>query len=298
MLVGSDNEWQRRARVAQSLWRQRNGFEAGLHRGRPLGSRLREAEGLPPRMASYMTENIRVAVRHALSTRQSGALFAEPRLWTDLLSSQPLCFNLFGELAADLELATRVLGSLLGERAGVVESIRFEWSPGRGDPKYLANKSAFDVFVTYRGSRGRGFLALEVKYHEDLRGKAATASERYRTLARMHGLFSEKVFDRLERPPLQQLWLDHLLALQMLSVDGHHWQDGVFVVLHPARNQRCADAVAAYRGLMSETATFDAITLERLLEVLAHETDRHWVAEVNDRYIADEPLRRAGWPEF
>ena len=31
------------------------------------------------------------------------------RLCGDMLSSQPLCFNLFGELALDLDLATEVL---------------------------------------------------------------------------------------------------------------------------------------------------------------------------------------------
>ena len=39
--------------------------------------------------------------------QSSERLIQEERLWGDLLSSQPMCFNLFGELAADLALATR-----------------------------------------------------------------------------------------------------------------------------------------------------------------------------------------------
>lgn len=295
--VDRENAWQRRARLAQSLWRQRNGFEAGLHRGRRLGSRLVEADGFPPRMANYLTANVRAVVRHALRTRQAGALFAEPRLWTDLLSSQPLCFNLVGELTTDLDLAMRVFRSLFGDRVEAVDAIRFEWSPGRDDPRYTANRSAFDILVDYRGPRGRGFLAFEVKYHEDLKGTPATPRAKYCDIARQQGIFSESDFGRLERLPLQQLWLDHLLALQMLSADRYHWQDGLFVVLHPGRNRHCAEAVADYRGLLLSTETFDAITLETFVEALARETDRPWVADLRDRYVADGPLRATGWTD-
>jgi hypothetical protein len=40
-------------------------------------------------------------------------LFAQPRIFDDLLSSQPLRFNLFGELTRDLALASRVMHRLL-----------------------------------------------------------------------------------------------------------------------------------------------------------------------------------------
>ncbi|QDG52136.1 hypothetical protein FIV42_15710 [Persicimonas caeni] len=36
----------------------------------------------------------------------------QPRIFNNLLSSQPLCFNLFGELQQNLELATEVFRTL------------------------------------------------------------------------------------------------------------------------------------------------------------------------------------------
>ncbi|MBN9739411.1 hypothetical protein PP1_030995 [Pseudonocardia sp. P1] len=51
-------------------------------------------------------QQVQGAVAEAPST---GALLSRPRLWVDLLPSQPLCFNLFAPLAADLALATATL---------------------------------------------------------------------------------------------------------------------------------------------------------------------------------------------
>lgn len=49
-----------------------------------------------------------------------------------------------------------------------VTSILFEHSPGRGDPAYTGDGSAFDVFLEYCTRSGQtGFLGVEVKYHEN-----------------------------------------------------------------------------------------------------------------------------------
>jgi hypothetical protein len=56
---------------------------------------------------NYLTDGIRDLVRAAVTRPEK--LIKAPRIYDDLLSSQPLCFNLFGELALDLALASRVL---------------------------------------------------------------------------------------------------------------------------------------------------------------------------------------------
>ncbi|GAA4832858.1 hypothetical protein GCM10023201_21090 [Actinomycetospora corticicola] len=226
-------------------------------------------------------------MQRALAEKQRGALFKEDRLWCDLLSSQPLCFNLFGELAADLEVAAQVFEVWWPQRIDVVDSIAFEWSPGRGDVKYTGNRSAFDVFVTCRGPRGRGFVGIEVKYHEDMRDGAARNDERYRRLSRERGLADEPALAQLEAPPLQQLWFDHLLALQMLAVDGDRWQEGMFVVLFPEGNLQCSDAVARYRGLVGRQDTIDVLTLESAIAGLGQATDADWLRALRNRYLGE-----------
>lgn len=182
--VAGDNAWQQRARLTQSLWRERQGIAVGLHRDVPLGSRITPADGEPPTLAIYLSDPAKRKVEAAVAAaRKNGALLSRPRLWVDLLSSQPLCFNLFGPLAEDLDLATAAL-RLMWPHIGQVTEIKFEWSPGRGDERYTGNRSAFDVFVAYQNGKTRGFLGIEVKYHENLRGTAATdPKQRYPKIA-------------------------------------------------------------------------------------------------------------------
>lgn len=58
----------------------------------------------------------------------SGQKIDEDRLWTSLLSSQPLAFRLFADLGLDLACATRVFRRLWPERVAEVTGIRFEYS--------------------------------------------------------------------------------------------------------------------------------------------------------------------------
>ncbi|NOY94456.1 MAG: hypothetical protein GXP55_25040, partial [Deltaproteobacteria bacterium] len=146
--VEGDNRFQRRARLLQALWREDQGLPIGEHRGLPQGSRL--AMPRPEqRLEAYVTPNIRELVKREVvaGDKSAGKLYGRPRIFENLLSSQPLCFNLFGELAVDLDLASAVFRRLLPARVASVEAIEFEWSPGRGDPKYTDDNSAFDVFV-------------------------------------------------------------------------------------------------------------------------------------------------------
>jgi hypothetical protein len=79
--------------------------------------------------------------------KSTGKLYGKPRIFNDLLSSQPLAFNLFGEWQADLGLASRVIETMSGGRFCEVAAVEFEQSPGRSDPRYTGDRSAFDVFI-------------------------------------------------------------------------------------------------------------------------------------------------------
>lgn len=281
-----DNPWQQRARLLQSQWRERRGLAPGTHRDQPLGSRITIEDGRPPALANYLSPQAKKQVQTAVElSRTSGALLSRPRLWVDLLSSQPLCFNLFGPLAEDLDLATAAL-RLVWPHIHQVTAVEFEWSPGRGDLNYTGNRSAFDVFIAYLGPTGRSFLGIEVKYHEDLSGAPARDDNgRYPAIARRHGIFREDALPELQRLPLQQLWLDHLLALQMLASEHEGWQEGTFVLLSPTGNRPCTAAAQRYQRCLTDTSTFDTRRLEELIQALRMTTTDEWIDELNDRYF-------------
>ncbi len=284
--VASDSTFQRTLRAHQSRWRENQGLPIGEHDGRPLGSRL----AMPfarDELANYLTPTIREVVRKEVIEADHGQdkLYGEPRIFEDLLSSQPLCFNLFGELKVDLDAATALCRRLWPTRVETVTGIEFEWSPGRGDPTYLGNRSAFDVAIfTTTPTGGSGFIGIEVKYHENLRVKAATHKERYDEVASRSKVFDDEHLPALCTPPLQQIWLDHLLALSMLqATDGY--DDGLFVFLYPAGNERCENVSSAYADCLTDTHTFQRLTLESTVAALHETCDAPWVEAFADRYL-------------
>ena len=294
------SDFQRQARILQSLWRQEQGIPPGEHRWktqdgvirtRPLGSRL-PMPWAQESLANFLTDKIREEVRSEVIDQKNsaGKLFGKPRIFNDLLSSQPLCFNLFGELANDLPLASIMVNDFTGGRFSVVVAISFEHSPGRGDPRYLEDRSAFDVFLHCRTATGEeGFVAIEVKYHENMAGKPGAHKPRYDEVADMMGCFSG---DRrlLQTAPLQQIWRDHLLAGITRLVDGY--ADGLFVMLSPRDNHHVSDAVGGYREQLTDSSSFEAWSLEGVVEKLKEHSDAAWIEAFNDRYLAFEKIER------
>jgi hypothetical protein len=285
VLVSGDNSFQRRARLLQALWREDEGLPIGEQRGRPLGSRLLMPRA-EERLENYLTETIRACVRKEVvgADPMLGQLYARPRIFDNLLSSQPLCFNLFGELQADLRLASAIFRRLLPARVDEVTAVRFEHSPGRGGAEFTADRSAHDVFVEYRGHAGaRGFVGIEVKYHEALQDEAARLRPRYDEVADAMGIFVPDRRAALRAAPLQQVWRDHLLAGSLVL--GGVYTEGSFAFLYPSRNERCAKVVDAYRTCLSDASTFLPLTLEDFVEAMRACEAGVWIERVWARYL-------------
>ena len=96
-----DFQW--RLRLLQSLWREEKGFAAGEDKGKIRGARL-AMPAAKKALSNFLTPSIRKIV-HSKD-------YDDKRILANLLSSQPLCFNLFGELTLDLDLATRALADM------------------------------------------------------------------------------------------------------------------------------------------------------------------------------------------
>ena len=295
------NEFQRRARLLQALWREQQGFPIGVPlQGppRPLGSML-ATPWAEETYGNFLTTTIADVVRSQVPAEatRGGPVYMRPRLFRNLLSSQPMCFNLFGELQRDLPLATSVLGDVTSGRVAEVTGIQFEYSPGRGNPEYTDDGSAFDVFVTFITPQGsRGFLGIEVKYHEDLKGGRDRYRERYDEVAAEMECFAADRLRELRSAPLEQIWRDHLLAGATKCRDGY--AEGLFVFLRPDGNAHCARAVSDYRACLTSEATFVEWGLEDVVAALRRHTDAGWVSAFADRYLdfgkVDAELAAAG----
>ena len=266
--------FRRQARLHQALWRARHDYPIGGQRRkggdrRPVGSRL-ELEGAIQHGWNFLTPNTRDAVAARLATPQPEQMLDEERLWSDLLSSMPMCFNLFGELWNDRTLATSALRAWGVDAPGEVDRINFEWSPGRLDRDYLHNKSAFDAaFILRLPNAEKGVVGVEAKYHEAaVREKPPRGDKllRYAEVTEHSGIFKWNWPEHLIGTNLQQLWLDHLLALSMKQHPSHGWSWVQFLLVYPERNVSFARAANSYRDVLENDESFQSLTLEQLLD--------------------------------
>lgn len=269
-----DTRFRACARLLQSMWREDQQLPVGSHQqtnehDRCLGSRIDRASGSSG--LNFLSTKIARLTKYETVYREPGAMIEEERLWHNLLSSQPLCFNLFGEMKLDLSMASRFWSSLFPDLMAKVESIYFEHSPGRGDEAFIADHTAFDVLIAGQDRKGqRSFIAIEVKYSESMNEPAATMRPRYESVSTRSGLFKDPEHPALRSAPIQQLWREHMLSQTM--VDNGLYDSGLFLVVHPAKNEYCSAAVTSYKQHLNEPSgsnpAFAALTLEECVQEL------------------------------
>jgi len=287
-------EFRRRLRYHQAQWREANGHPIGSQPiaprpdggpGRLVGSRLQLAYARETG-ANFLTAGALDAVRARTSMIEPHQSFDHQRLWADLLSSVSMCFNLFGDLAADLGLADRAVHTWWPDVPGTVDEIRFAHSPGRLDPAWLGNLVAFDVgLVLDLGDGSQGIVGVVTAYHEVNRRQPPKPNRlpRYREITDRSGFFGPGAIDAVNGTDLIHIWLEHLLVLSMLQHPSRAWRWGRLVVVHPAGNSDFADACARYRDLLLDQSTFSSVTVEELLD--ADVVPVQTTAALRDRYI-------------
>jgi hypothetical protein len=288
-------EFRRRLRYHQAQWREANRHPIGSQPiapppdggpARPVGSRLPLAYAKETG-ANFLTAGALEAARARTSITEPHQSFDHQRLWADLLWSPAMAFNLFGDLAADLQLADRAVHTWLPDAPGTVREVRFAHSPGRFDPAYLNSLRAFDVAVVLDLHEGtHGIVGVDTNYHERIKPETPKPSNLWRCLevAERSGVFKPGAIDAVKgRSDLAVMWLEHLLLLSMLQHLSGSWSWGRYVVVYPAGNSDVAEACARYRALLVAQSTFSSVSIEDLLDAGALPSPT--VAALRDRYI-------------
>jgi hypothetical protein len=287
-------EFRRRLRYHQSQWREAHGHPIGSQPivpkpngagARPVGSRL-PLDYARETGANFVTTGALDAAKARTSLIEPHQSFDHQRLWADLLWSPALAFNLFGDLAADLELADRAVHAWWPDLPGTVGEVRFAHSPGRLDPAWLGNLVDWDAaFVLDLGNGAEGIVGVVTAYHQVNRPQPPKPARlpRYREITEASGVFGPEALGAVNGTELIHIWLDHLLVLSMLQHPSRTWRWGRLVVVHPAGNSDFTDACARYRDLLVDQSTFAALTVEELLDadVLPAQT----ATAVRERYI-------------
>lgn len=305
-IVAKDTIYQDMLRRKQIAWRERRGYGASTKtyiRKVSTGDGLKEMtstkpgnyldeEGIALRY-NFLTPVIERLVEEELaSAKKNGKRIGDSRIWEDLLSSKALCFNLFGELKYDLDLATEVFSSLF-PFVGSVTGITFEEPSGED---LTGEHLAFDVFVEYNSiDREKCFMGIVVKYQESMREaskKKTDASffmhkDTFQKIYRKSGVFVPGAEKMLQSFPIRQLWMYHILALSILQKNDY--EDGCFVFLCPGDNLSCIEMYIDYRRfLVSEDPAVSKIMLrdiDSFVDMLESFSDAQWIQDFKSRYL-------------
>lgn len=288
-LEDGDNKWARGCRLLQAHWRafvleMPAGAQTSDGPDRVVSSML-PISGTPV-MAGFLTSEVIAAVEDRLVHPEYGGLLNEDRLRRNLLSSQPLTFNLFGQLQAH-PTALLPWVRTFDKLAEAVTDVRIEWAPEKA--KHFGGGSAFDAFVEYETGVGeRGFLAVECKYAENL-SKSDVKRVRPVYVARTieSGQWRSGAVEALDQQGLRQFWLNTLLAQSLLASD---YDRGYSVVLSCAADLAAGDAVEKVRAQVVESGFLRWCSYEELLSTIDTAELSGWNERFATRYLDFGPV--------
>ncbi len=178
---------------------------------------------------NYLNGAIAGVVQASIDARKGQknlpGLIQEPRIWNNLLSSQPLAFNFWAPLKIKPELANKVLPELIPGFKSLID-IEFEWAPQQ---KYTGDRSAFDVLIKYIDTNETEvWLGLEVKYTDTLSGEPHDHEE-YRALyKRYHEDVFFKEYTEYIKPKYNQLFRNQLIACALHQHEQRQVRCGLF----------------------------------------------------------------------
>jgi hypothetical protein len=285
-------DFRRRLRLHQARWRAAHGHPIGSQPIVPAGSSRAVGSRLPldyarDTGANFVTPRAFAAARARTSFVEAHQTFDHQRVWADLLWAPAMAFNLFGDLAADLERADRAVHTWWPDTPGTVAEVRFAHSPGRFDPAYLNSLRAFDAaFVLDLDDGTRGIIGVVAKYNDWLKPEVPKPRNltRYLEVADRSGVFAPGATDHVKgRSALAVTWLEHLLLLSMLQHASGTWTCGRLVMVHPAGNVAVAAGCDRYKGLLADQSTFATTTLEELLD--SHALPKATETAMRSRYV-------------
>ena len=265
------------------------------HSKRELGSMLTREDGAAGR--NFLTPEVFALAQMRVACK-TGAV-DEFRLLHNMLSSQPMCFNLFGYLELNLDLATRALTALDSDVERVTE-VRMEYAPEPA-ADYLNDRTAFDAFVAYeRTGGGKGFFGIETKLTEKFSQKEYDTPAYRRWLEVPGSPWRLETADELPRMAHNQLWRNHLLAFSLQHLSDEFATGTVAVVGHPL-DEELTQTIAGYRALLTDQGCLRVWPVDRIVEAVggAVETreEKDWLEAFRARYLRLE-LSESTWTEY
>jgi hypothetical protein len=250
------------------------------------GNMLTRVDGEAGR--NFLTQEIYEVVLDRIA--QGSGVVEKYRLLHNMLSSQPICFNLFGPLVRDHDLAKNLLATIVPEKISEVTRAEIEWAP-QPATNYLNDRTAFDAFLEYRTEAGQLVgLGIETKLSEPFSQRVYDRPEYRRWMQLPDSPWSPDSWNKVQAIEYNQLWRDHLLAIAMLfHPKSTYDRTRLMLVYHP-EDINCARNFLKYKNLLRNdddsiySLSLDQI-VDRWLSVVKKDNHKIWLRSFKKRYI-------------
>ena len=214
-----DTKYVELCRRTQSIYRHEIGQPIAPYRGHMYGNYISNGKESG---ANFLAEYIHAHALKRIRDKKPYEMIQEDRLFNNLLSSQPMAFNLFYPLeklrSESPQDATRAIQAALPcYDIALVEEVALEFIP----EKYkdiTGDRSAMDAIIRYVDFEGKNcFIAIETKYSESLGANEAkddATKEKERRVAVELGFFCDEAAKQIAsgEVPLTQIYRNFLLS--------------------------------------------------------------------------------------
>lgn len=275
----SDDAFTARMRLHQSWYRAHVlDVPCGVGPGRgsktSYGNMLRHEDG--ERGLNFLTPDIAQLARMRQAELPAG--IERHRLLCNMLSSPPMCFNLFAPIALDAALAPSLLAALIDEPVERVARVMFEHAPSPL-AEYLDDGTSFDAFVEYRGPDGAlRFVGIETKLTEPFSARRYALDQRaaYRRWIVNEGPWRMDRLGDLDRVSHNQLFRDHLLAVAVATRDHETYRAGKLAIVRHREDTKCERSIASYQACLRPGSWYQDRTLDDIVSRWRPFVDGAW----------------------
>lgn len=215
-----DSKFVAKCRMLQSIYRAEQGLAIRPYKGRDgvhyYGNYIEGGEISGANfLADYIFEYAKYRVEHI----EKYETIESDRLFNNLLSSQPMAFNLFCPLRELLkespEEATRIIKSALPIfPIHLVTEVDLEFIPSNYKD-LTGDKSAMDAIIRFKTEDGKdGFIAVETKYSENLGTNEASKKDKSLEIIKSLECFNPDVVERIKNKQIKltQIYRNFLLS--------------------------------------------------------------------------------------
>jgi len=266
----SEYGFKKRMRLHQGWWRAfvlgENEGEHPMDSQRTVCNTILEGEQSKKNFLSPVTAQI---VEQTLKERcdEDSGIIQEDRLYNNLLSSQPLCFNFFSELKSDCDIALKIMSNL-GFVIDAVEDVIFEYAPAAN---YTNDNSAFDIALEVTRDGRKGLVGLECKYTDTFSTKEYDRPA-YRAIFEKTDVFIED-YEKYKVSEFNQLFRNQLIA-EAIKQNGEY--DFVITGLFCHKDDKAIETGLKFQEMLAgKNEAFQVITYQGFITAM-QQLDLSW----------------------